>query len=79
MLGRLTGIYVTDRVLVMRQTAKQQLIEIKLGRSVAGYVSARQTEGLSWRQIAADLSREVGITVSHESLRSWFKPQDIAA
>lgn len=61
-----------------RQTIKQQLVEMKLGRDLSQYVRIRQAEGLGWRRIADDLKRDTGILVSHEALRSWFAG-DVAA
>ncbi len=56
----------------MRRTPTADLIEMKLGRSLAKYVTARQSEGLGWRRIAHDLKRDTGVLVSHETLRGWF-------
>lgn len=56
----------------MGQTAKYQLIQLRLGRDLAQYVSDRQGSGDSWRTISADLSTLTGVHVSHETLRSWF-------
>lgn len=62
----------------MRQTATAQLIEHKLGRSLAKYVEARQLEGFGWRRIAQQVHADTGVIVSHESLRSWFATKDAA-
>jgi hypothetical protein len=59
----------------VRQTPLAQLAEHKLGRSLAKYVEARQTEGFGWRRIASELHKETGVLVSHESLRTWFAEQ----
>ena len=56
----------------MRKTATALLIEHKLGRSLAADVELRRAHDLSWRRIAEQLTKETGIEVSHESLRSWF-------
>lgn len=64
----------------MRQTAMAQLVEHKLGRSLAKYVQARhQIEGMGWRRIAQEVHRDTGLVVSHESLRSWFAQDKEAA
>jgi hypothetical protein len=64
------------------KTATAQLIDLKLretGRSLPTYVKARQLEGFGWRRIAAEIKRDTGVIVSHESLRSWFMQQQDAA
>jgi hypothetical protein len=63
---------------MQQQTAMRQLVEHKLGRDLATYVRVRQAEGLGWRRIAADLTRDTGQPISHETLRSWFAG-DVAA
>lgn len=74
----LTHESVNDRVCDMRKTATEQLIEHKLGRSLATYVAARQLEGFGWRRIAQQVQKDTGVIVSHESLRSWFADRDAA-
>jgi hypothetical protein len=59
-------------------TPLQRLVTAKLGRDLAQYVRIRQAEGLGWRRIAADLTRDTGQPISHETLRSWFAG-DVAA
>jgi hypothetical protein len=56
----------------MRQTPLLQLMEIKLGRDLRGYVEEAQAAGRSWRGMAADLTEITGVAVTHETLRAWF-------
>lgn len=72
----LTRRYVSDRFRGVRQTPLAQLVEHKLGRSLTKYIAARQTEGFGWRRIAEELRKDTGVTVSHESLRTWFTERD---
>lgn len=66
---------VSDRLTDMRQTPLQQLVDLKLGGNLRGFVLARRTEGQDWRSIANTISQETGQSVSHESLRSWFSDE----
>lgn len=63
----------------MRQTPLAQLAEAKLGRSLEQFVRLRLAEGIGWRRISDELHAASGIRVSHESLRSWFLTEDVAA
>lgn len=36
------------------------------------WVTARRSDGVSWRRIAVELEDETGIDVTHETVRSWF-------
>lgn len=57
-----------------------KLVEKQLGGSLADYVSIRRAEVVAgqrrppqpWRVIAEELSEQIGVEVSYESLRSWF-------
>jgi hypothetical protein len=53
-------------------TPTQQLIEIRLGRPLAGFVRERLSEGAGWRRIANDVRGRTDISVSHETLRKWY-------
>ena len=68
---------VSDRLLGMA-TALYELIEIKLGRSLASWIAERRPPAppvTSWRDLAAEIERETGTVVSWETLRAWF-PDD---
>ncbi len=62
----------------MRQTNLGQLIEMKLGEPLRDYIiSARAVSGpldrqVGWRSIAADITERTGVSVSWETMRSWF-------
>lgn len=56
----------------MRKTPTHQLAEMRLGQDLATYITQRREAGKSWRAITAELTDDCGISVSHESLRSWF-------
>lgn len=48
-----------------------RLIEKQLGSSLEEYVTTRRP-AQSWRAIATELSDQIGVEVTHESLRTWF-------
>lgn len=48
-----------------------RLIEKQLGEPLADYVAARRAS-MSWRDLATELSKQVGVEVSYETLRLWF-------
>lgn len=52
-----------------------ELIELKLGADLATEVARARAAGQGWRTIAQAISERSGVTVSHESLRSWFPGQ----
>ena len=62
----------------MRQTSLSRLIEIELGEPLRDYVIAARTVAgpldrqAGWRAIATDLTERTGLSVSRETLRSWF-------
>lgn len=56
----------------MNNSRTAQLIELKLGRSLAKYVEARRVEQMGFRRIAEEIKKDTGIDVSHETLRGWF-------
>lgn len=59
-------------------TPTRLLIETRLGRPLDDYVSERLKAGDGWRRIASDLRYRTDISVSHETLRSWFKDEAVA-
>lgn len=54
------------------KSPKQQLLEARYDGDLAAYVADLIAGGASWRTIAADVSKVTRLTVSHESLRSWY-------
>lgn len=42
------------------------------------YVTDRRAKGDSWRRISLDIRDEIGLDVTHETLRSWY-PDDAQA
>jgi hypothetical protein len=52
-------------------TPYQQLIEIRLGGDLAGYITRGRAAGTSWRRMAADIEQRTGLKVSRETLRGW--------
>lgn len=52
------------------------LVEHKLGRSLHAYLSSLVADGLSWRQIACRIGKDAGVSVSHETARTWWKALD---
>jgi len=70
-----------------KQTAKQRLADLVLGRPLAEFVAERRADGTAWRRIAQDLTdaTDGSLDISGESLRSWFcddidlaQPRDVA-
>ncbi|SHT84818.1 Uncharacterised protein [Mycobacteroides abscessus subsp. bolletii] len=55
----------------------RELIEIQLGatkrKSLTGLVRQYRQAGHGWRKIAAVVSRESGIPVSHTTIARWFE------
>ncbi len=58
---------------------KRLLMEHLYDGDLAADVAAHLTAGTSWREIAERVSARTGVTVSYESLRQWFGPQQDAA
>lgn len=67
----MTGPPVSDRLSVMPRSARFQLLQVRLGRDLAQYVASRYPQD-SWRVIANDLTQITGLSISHETLRTWF-------
>ena len=36
------------------------------------YVTGRRAKGHSWRRISLNLRDDIGVDVTHETLRSWY-------
>lgn len=60
-------------------TATQRLADHLLDGQLGEYVLSRRAKGDSWRRIALDLRDDIGIDVTHETLRSWYMAEDVAA
>jgi hypothetical protein len=60
------------RILVMTDTPLYRLVELRLGRSLAGYVGERRAAGEDWRSIVREIGADAGVEISRETLRSWF-------
>lgn len=43
------------------------------------FIRTRRAEGASWRAVAIDLYDATGISVTHETLRSWSEPTEKAS
>lgn len=63
-------------------TALYQLIETRLGETLADWVAERRRPDLrppaSWRRLAFELSTVTGVEVTNETLRVWFGADDPA-
>ena len=61
----------------------QILAEVKLDRSLADYVAEKRSAvpHWSWALIASQLSTDTGgtVTVSGETIRSWYADPEVAA
>lgn len=59
-----------------KPTPLYQLIEDRLGQSLAEFVAVRRGEHIRpptpWRAIAEEITERTGIEVTHTSLRLWF-------
>jgi intein-encoded DNA endonuclease-like protein len=60
-------------------TATQRLADHMLGGKLREYVLSRRTKGDSWRRIALSLRDDIGIDVTHETVRAWYLAEDVAA
>ena len=59
-------------------THLRALITHKVGGDLTAYVNDRRCMQHSWRKVAANIRRDTGIVVSHETLRAWFATSDAA-
>lgn len=53
-------------------TATQRLADHMLGGDLQNYVLTRRAKGDSWRRIALALRDDIGIDVTHETVRGWY-------
>lgn len=60
-------------------TATQRLADHLLGGNLHDYVMGRRAKGHSWRRIALDLRDDIGVDVTHETVRSWYLGEEVAA
>lgn len=56
-------------------TPTQQLIELRIGGDLAGFVDRCRARGLSWRQIANEVNDKAHTDITYETLRSWYGPR----
>lgn len=57
----------------MRQsTPTFLLLETRLGDDLTQHVTTARADGKSWDDIGRDLLARTGVSVTRESLRSWF-------
>lgn len=49
-----------------------------LGGKLQEFVLARRAKGDSWRRIALDLRDDIGLDVTHETVRGWYFTEDEA-
>lgn len=56
-------------------SAKYRLMELRLGRNLAQYVTGLRAQGHSWRDIAKHLTATTGEPIQMQTLRLWF-PDD---
>jgi hypothetical protein len=54
-----------------------QLIEARLDEPLADFIAARRPS-TSWRQLAGQLTDRTAVSVSWESLRTWFGAAEAA-
>jgi hypothetical protein len=66
---------------VPKQTAKQRLADLVLGRPLAEFVAERRADNRAWRLISRDLAdaTDGAIEITGESLRSWFCDEEAGA
>lgn len=62
-----------------QMTATQRLADHLLHEGLHDYVMSRRAKGDSWRRIAIDLHDDIGIDVTHETVRAWYFGADVAA
>lgn len=56
---------------VTEANPRLQLIEDRLGESLALLIETRRAEGRSWSRIAAELNTLTGLYITGEALRKW--------
>jgi hypothetical protein len=47
-------------------------IEQALNRPLSGFIAEQRAAGISWRDIANEITRQTKIQVNRETLRLWF-------
>ncbi len=55
----------------MPPTDRYTLIQLRLGRDLAGYITQARRDQRSYRRIAADLRTITGMPVTYEAVRQW--------
>ena len=66
-------------------TPLQQLVEVKLGESLAGFLAERRKVVIverptnSWADIAAEIEHRTGVKVTRETLRGWGAEDQVDA
>jgi len=55
-----------------KRQAVEELAKALLTDELAVRVATDRALGMSWRTIATDVSAELHVEVSHESLRQWY-------
>ena len=61
------------------RTAIQRLADHLLGGTLDDYVVSRRQTGASWRQISLSLRDDIGVDVTHETLRGWYREAEDTA
>lgn len=59
-------------------TPKQLLLEHRYDGHLPTDIAAMTQNGTPWREIAQIVSKRTGLTVSHESLRNWYRDESKA-
>jgi len=61
------------------RTPKHRLVDLAMqtagGSTLSKFVANARSEGVSWRHIAADVSRITGEDVAPQSLFEWFRAE----
>lgn len=61
-------------------TVTQRLADHLLKGKLEEYVAERRSQGYSWRRISLELRDDIGIDVTHETLRLWYgQPTEAAS
>jgi len=53
-------------------TTTRRLADVLLGGGLDEYVTQRRDAGKSWRRITLDLRDDIGIDITHNTLRAWY-------
>lgn len=59
-------------------TTTKRLADVLLDGKLDEYVTERRAAGKSWRRITLDLRDDIGVDITHNTLRSWYpdEPDD---